>query len=439
MFNVIDFGAVSNGELCTREIQSAIDACFLSGGGEVVIPEGEYVVGGLRLRSNVTLHLLENAKLVGSLDPEDYFSYLDDEIEPIPENVRDMLAPTAMPDCNARSAKPYSRWNNAIIRAINAENIAIIGEKGSTIDGRNCFDELGEEGYRGPHAINAWFCKNITLKGYTVKDSANWAHAIQNSQGINMTDVTILGGHDGFDVRTCDNVTVEDCDFRTGDDCIAGFDNINVTVRRCSLESACSILRFGGRNVLVEDCTGGAASSYGFRGSLTDEEKRARADTHEGCRHNCLTVYLSYSDTRAIIREKSGNTVFKNCEFKDPDTIVNVPYGHKWCCNGSLNDITFEGCSFDGVINPSRPNGCPDEPLDITFKDCRISARIGHDTISVVEGENAKSITFENVTFENYADLTVKCNKECKVTVKDGRNVKVINIDKIEDKSQYGV
>ena len=437
--NIIDFGAKNSGKLCTREIQNAIDACFLAGGGEVVIPRGEYVVAGLRLRSNVTLHLLEDARLVGSIDPEDYFAYLDDEIEPISPEEMNMVTPTAMPDCNARSAKPYSRWNNAIIRAINAENIAIIGEKGSTIDGRNCFDELGEEGYRGPHAINAWFCKNITLKGYTVKDSANWAHAIQNSQGINMTDVTILGGHDGFDVRTCDDVTVEDCTFCTGDDCIAGFDNINVTVRRCSLESACSIFRFGGRNVLVEDCHGGASRSYGFRGSLTPDEKRARADTHEGCRHNCLTVFLSYSDTRAIIREKSGNTVFKNCEFKDPDTIVNVPYGHKWCCNGSLNDITFEGCSFDGVINPSRPNGCPDEPLELTFRDCRISARIGHDTISVVEGENAKSITFENVTLENYADPTVKCNFECEVTAVGGTDVKVINIDRIEDKSQYGV
>ena len=435
--NIIDYGAQSDGKLCTKNIQSAIDACFLAGGGEVVIPEGDFITGGLRLRTGVTLHLLENAHLIGSIDPEDYLVYLNDELEPISLEEREMITPTAMPDCTSQSARPYSRWNNAIIRAINAENISIIGERGSEINGRNCFDEIGEERYRGPHAINIWFSKNITLRGYTIRDSANWAHAIQNSQEITMTNVTILGGHDGFDVRTCDNVLVEDCTFCTGDDCIAGFDNINVTVRRCILETACSVLRFGGNNVLVEDCKGGKSNSYGFRGNLTSEEKRSRADTNEKCRHNCLTVYLSYSDKRAVIREKSGNTVFRNCVFNNPDTIVNIPYGHVWCSNGSLNDITFENCSFEGVITPSNLNGCPEEPVDITFKNCRMSAKSGFENISLFEGENAKSITLDNVAIENYTDPTVKCNEDCNVKVVGENNVKVIHIKEVENKTKY--
>ena len=63
-----------------------------------------------------------------------------------------------------------------------------------------------------------------------------------------MRGVTVLGGHDGFDIRTCDDVLVEDCDFRTGDDCIAGFDNRNVTVRNCHFNCACTMLRFGGKS-----------------------------------------------------------------------------------------------------------------------------------------------------------------------------------------------
>ena len=439
IYNVIDYGAKQGGNLCTKEIQNAIDACFLAGGGEVVVPEGDFYTGGLRLRSNVTLHLLENAHLVGSVDPEDYLTYLDDEIEPIPLEDRDMIVPTAFPDCKSASARPFSRWNNAIIRAIKAENIAIIGEEGSVIDGRNCFDAIGEEKYRGPHAINIWFSKNITLKGYTIKDSANWAHAIQNSQNIKMTFVTVLGGHDGFDVRTCDDILVEDCVFRTGDDCIAGFDNVNVTVRRCVLETACSIFRFGGRNVLVENCKGGASTSYGFRGNLTLEEKMARADTHEECRHNCLTVYLSYSDKRARIREKSGNTVFRHCIFKDPDAIVNIPYGHVWCCNGSLNEVFFEYCTFDGVIYPMLLNGCPDEPVDISFDNCRIRAREGAQDVELVEGIAAKRISFENLTLENFADPLIKCNSSCKVELFSCPDIRIENIEEIENKEKYYV
>ena len=45
---------------------------------------------------------------------------------------------------------------------------------------------------------------------------------------------------------------VEDCDIRTGDDCIAGFDNEGLTVRRCRLNSACSDFRIGGHGILVD-------------------------------------------------------------------------------------------------------------------------------------------------------------------------------------------
>ena len=56
--------------------QNGIDKCFEAGGGEVIIPAGKYITGDLRLRSNITLHLLENACLLGSENPEDYFNYL---------------------------------------------------------------------------------------------------------------------------------------------------------------------------------------------------------------------------------------------------------------------------------------------------------------------------------------------------------------------------
>ena len=64
-YNIQAYGAVSGGGLCTAQIQKAIDDCFLQGGGEVIIPEGRFLTGGIRLRSNVTLHLQKNAVLLG--------------------------------------------------------------------------------------------------------------------------------------------------------------------------------------------------------------------------------------------------------------------------------------------------------------------------------------------------------------------------------------
>ena len=425
-YNITDYGAEAGGRLCTKEIQSTIDACFLAGGGEVAIPEGDFITGGLRLRSNVTLHLLENAYLVGSIDPEDYLTYLNDEIEPIAEDVRDMVTPTALPDCTSKSARPYSRWNNAIIRAINAENIAIIGEKGSVIDGRNCFDAIGEEQYRGPHAINIWFAKNITLRGYTIKDSANWAHAIQNSQNITCKNVTVLGGHDGFDVRTCDDVLVEDCRFLTGDDCIAGFDNIGVTVRNCYFESACSLLRFGGTDVLVENCRGKDPATYGFRGNLTPEQKTNRADTDENCRHICHNVYLYYCDLRANIRKTPGNIVFRNCNFDGIKTILNHPYGHVWCRNKPLDNITFDGCVFNGLSDTSRTTNPPDEKLTVNIKNCTLIARDGYEKTTLIESHNLEKLVFDNTKFENFEEIKVSSMPECKIECINCQEVKLV-------------
>lgn len=408
-FNVQDYGALPNGTLCTKNLQKAIDVCFLSGGGEVTVPSGVYLTGGIRLRSNVTLHLLENAVLMGSIHPEDYAGYIDDPIEPIAKSEREEQVSTALPEATGGSIRPYSRWNNAIIRAIHAKNIAIIGEPGSELNGRNCFDPIGEEQYRGPHAINMWFCENIALRGYTVRDSANWAHAIQNSKDIDARNITVLGGHDGFDVRTCDNVAIEDCTFQTGDDCIAGFDNINVQIRNCYFESACSILRFGGTNVLVEDCRGFAPGRYAFRGSMTPWEKQNRLATGESHRRNCRNVFLYYCDYRAAIRHTPGNIIFRNCHFKNPDSIMRLPFGHKWCCNRSLADITFENCVFDGICAPMELDCPKQEPLkEVRLKDCTVAGREGFAHINFLTGTHIEKIELENVIFKNILNPEIR-------------------------------
>ncbi len=415
----IDFyGAKTDGKLYTAEIQKAIDDCYINGGGEVIVPEGTYRTGGIRLRSGVTLHLMENAVLEGSTDPEDYLAFLEDTIEPIdPEDI-DKQCPTVVPGTGpARSAQPYSRWNNAIIRAIKANDIAIIGEKGSIINGKNCYDEKGEEGYRGPHAINFWYCENIELKGYTIQDSANWAHAIQNSKNIHISDVTVLAGHDGFDVRTCDNILIDHCDFYSGDDCVAGFDNIDVTVRDCVFNTACNVLRFGGTNVLVENCKSIAPAKYGHRYGLTEEQKRNGNSNDENCRHNCLTAFFYYCDTRAMIRETPGDITIRSCHFINAETIFKLPFGHIWCRNRSLDSITFEDCIFDGVCAPIEISCPAEEPITFTLKNCIVNADEKGKDLPFATLENFRDFVLDNVKINNYTNPEIICKTQGNVSL----------------------
>ena len=415
-FNICDYGAISSDKLQTAPIQAAIDACFLAGGGRVIVPAGIYLTGGLRLRSGVALYLCSGATLRGSTNPEDYMAFLEDQIEPL--KPYDDLRPEVY---------PYSRWNNGLIRVIDAKNVAIIGQPGSYIDGSNCYDPEGEEKYRGPHAINIQHSENILLDGYTVIHSANWAHAIFVTQHITARNLTVLGGHDGFDVRTCDDVLVEDCQFYTGDDCVAGFDNCDVVIRNCILNCACSSLRFGGNHVLVENCHSFTPARYGFRGSLSKEQRAAMALTNENCRHSTHTPFKYYCDFRAEIRHTPGDILIRNCTFQGPDSAFLLEFDgeHRWCCNRSLASITFENCTISGVSKPLLIHGDTNEPIDFVMKNTTISVREGFEEVAFMEATGYSGITFQNVSVTGYKNPTMVLHTQGKITLENTTQLEI--------------
>ena len=393
IYNIADFGARVSDSYQTEAIQKAIDTCFLNGGGRVVIPEGIFLTGGLRLRSNVVLYLESGAILKGSRDPEDYYAYKNDEIEPIEEYENNENA----------SVYPYSRWNNAVIRVLNAKNVAIIGEKGSYIDGRNCYDAIGEEDYRGPHAISVWRCRGLTLRGYTIIDSANWAHAIFDSQDITVQNVTVYGGHDGIDVRTCDRVRIEDCVLHTGDDCVAGFDNHDVIVRRCDLQSSCSLFRFGGNGVLIEECRS-SLPGFGFRGSIPKARRQFSPLTDETARHISHNPFLYYCDFRAEIRKTPGDILVRNCRFDGVRRLFRLEFDgqHKWCCNRSLSSITFRDCEFLNLDAEGILYGDQKEPVTFRLHNCRITKKEGAEDFPLLICTNFDLVEMESVRIEGF-------------------------------------
>src|SRR5580692_10180256 len=67
--NVRDFGAKGDGVAKdTAAMQQAIDRCWVLGGGEVVVPAGNYLTGAIALKSNTILRLDKDAILTGTPD-----------------------------------------------------------------------------------------------------------------------------------------------------------------------------------------------------------------------------------------------------------------------------------------------------------------------------------------------------------------------------------
>lgn len=72
-YNIVDFGAVSDGVTNNSEaIKKAITACSEAGGGKVIIPSGKFLTGPIHLKSNMNLHLEEGAEVLFSTEKKDY-------------------------------------------------------------------------------------------------------------------------------------------------------------------------------------------------------------------------------------------------------------------------------------------------------------------------------------------------------------------------------
>ena len=370
---------------CTRAIQARIDAAAAAGGGRVSLAAGDHPIGSLVLKSGVELHLEKGARLVGSRNPDDY--------------VLDLSS-------FGCASNVTRRWANAMIRIIGAKNVAVTGEPGSEICGRNCFDATGEEGFRGPHAITAFGVTNLVLRGYTVRDAGNFGLYAQECANVTARDVEVHGGHDAFDFFRSSDILVEDCRLFSGDDCVAGHGNRNLTVRGCTVNSACSYFRLGGNGILIENCRGAAPAENPHRWSLTDEEKRLEVTPPGAGRRTTLSVFTFFTGRKTA--RNAGDIVFRNCRFAGAERLMhyNLSGSERWQQGRGLEDVTFENVTAEGLSVPVVAWGLPETTLGLTAKDCRFgfAAPVGE----FVRGGHLRELKLENVTVEGVEGPAVR-------------------------------
>ncbi len=236
--NVTECGAVGDGKILnTAALNKAVSACAEAGGGQVCVPPGRFVTGTVRLKSGVTLVLAAGAEIVGTPDLDQYESFAPPESKPGSKN----------------------HWHRALILGDGVENVAITGP--GIIDGNKVFDGDGEEHMRGPHGVLFGNSKNITLRDVNIRDAGNYAVMLEVTSGVEVRGVKITGGWDGVHFRgrkgrPCRDVQITDCEFYTGDDCIAGCYWENTLIDRCVINSSCNGIRLIGpaTNLIIHDC-----------------------------------------------------------------------------------------------------------------------------------------------------------------------------------------
>jgi polygalacturonase len=196
-FNIRDFGAIGDGRsLDTAAVNKAIDAAAAAGGGTVVFPGGQYLCYSIRLKSHVALFLDHAATIIAADQPQaGQPGY--DEFEPNP------FGDLVYQDFG------HSHWHNSLIWGEGLEDVAILGT--GRIWGRGLLRNGGTTQGQGNKTIALKFCRNVTLKDFSVLQGGWFVLLATGVDNLTITNVRVDTNRDGFDVDCCRNVRISDC------------------------------------------------------------------------------------------------------------------------------------------------------------------------------------------------------------------------------------
>ena len=281
-FIITDFGALPGDKVkTTQAIAKAIEKANNSGGGVVVIPEGEWITGQVHLKSNVNLHLMKGAVLLFSENPADYLPAVHSSWEglecynysPLIYAYQCMnVAITGQGEIKAKmdtwtkwSARPRAHMNSLKrLYFLSADNVPV-QERLMVNDSANL----------RPQFIQMNRCVNVLLEGFKITNSPFWTVHLYLSKNIVVRNLKIYAhGHnnDGIDPEMSQNVLVENCVFDQGDDAIAvksgrnpeGWrsktPSKNIVIQNCFIKNGHQLLAVGSElsggieNIFVNNC-----------------------------------------------------------------------------------------------------------------------------------------------------------------------------------------
>ena len=363
-YDITRYGAKSNSEvLNTKAIQKTIDAAADAGGGKVIVPEGTFLTGSVILKSNVELHIQKGGTLLGSTKVEDYTRL---------------------------------KRRMALILADHQENISITGE--GVIDGQgrelalyidslfyvgkleprlyNRSRKRPNEGAR-PEIIEMVKCKNIQIKGVTIKDGACWLQTYDRCEDLVMDSIRVESdaywNNDGIDVSDCKNVRITNSYVNSADDGIClkshteGCWNDNIHIENCTVRSSANAVKFGTvsrggfKNVVIKNIR----VFDTFRSAIAIES------VDGGCLENVLVDGINATNT--------GNAI-----------LVRLGHRNKGE-EGTLRNVTLKN------IKVEVPFDRPDKNYELRGPDLSVLHNPIPSSITGIPGHCVENVTLENI------------------------------------------
>jgi polygalacturonase len=350
-FDVTKYGAVSDGKtMNTAAIQRTIDAASAAGGGIVLIPEGKFLTGPIKLASRINLQLAGGAYLLISDDLANY-----------------PVVTGRYQDC---------------ISVSEAHDIEISGQ--GTIDGQGqawwtAFRANRSMTHR-PFMITLSKCSRVLVHGVTLRNSPMFHLVPRDCTDVTIREITIKAPADAPNTDGLDpsgwNYLITECTIDVGDDNIAvkpagsrAPGNRNYTIMNCAF--------LHGHGMSIGSGTDGGIEEVRVSGCTFDStDSGIRIKTLRG--RGGVLQNLTYEDlTMTAVK----NPIYiidwypERDAPKDPSTEKAEPVTDRTPINKNIiiRNVTATNCPTAGTIR-----GLPEAPItNVTLSNVNISAKTG--------------------------------------------------------------
>ncbi len=346
--DVRSFGARGDGRTKdTRAIQAAIDRCATQR-GVVLLRDGVFLSGTIRLGSGIELRIEPSATLKGTNDNSDY--------------------PDLTPPSNNNQ---LSDARKALVYVESKDQVVIDG--GGTIDGSGDYGGwTGSERTR-PMAVFAATSKAVTIRDLTVNNAGMWAVVALETDNVLIHGLTVRSlahpNRDGIDLVDTHHVLVEQSTIASDDDSIclkSGSSRgvFDVTVRDSRiLQSTANGIKFGTaswgffkkvllENIDIADVKGAAMAVESVDGGTIDDVR------FRGIRvQNVGTAFFVILGQRFL---SPGGGVVRNVSFENIEgSVVGVGSAISGTGRARIENVTLSNVHLKNLAGvdyiPAEP------------------------------------------------------------------------------------
>jgi polygalacturonase len=407
-FSIVKFGAAEGGRKdATAAIAKTIAACAAAGGGRVVVPEGVFLTGAIHLKSGVNLHVLKNATLLFNRDPKLYLPLVFTRWEGTEcmsyspfvyafEQTNIAISGDGTLDGNA-DCDHWWNWSGKggcgnkgePTQALARNALVAAADKDVPVKDRN----YGEGSWLRPQFVQPYRSTNVLIEGVTIRNSPMWEINPVLSKNVTVRNVKIAShgpNNDGCNPESSADVLIENCEFDTGDDCIAIKSGRNRDGRRVAVPSQNIIVR----NCVMKDGHGGVTIGSETSGDV-------RNVYIENCKMDSPNLLVALRiKTNSFRGGKIENIFMRNCPVGQvAGAVLDVDLFYEEGEGGAFTPVV-KNIQMDNVVCKKSKyavslKGYKSAPLqDISLSRC---------TFEQVEKENV----IQNVTGLHTSDVTI--------------------------------